>query len=122
MNPLFFVLIGLAAGALSGIFGIGGGVMIVPAPMYGMGFPQKTATGTSLSLFLLPVGTTAATLYYRAGHVAFRTSPLIAPAMMLASWFSAKFALQLDPKTLKSLFGVFLVALGAYLLIDARFL
>jgi uncharacterized membrane protein YfcA len=71
---------------------------------------------------LPPVGIAAVMQYYRQGHVDFRAALLIAPAMLLASWLSAKFTLQLDPKTLKSLFGVFLVALGAYLLIDARFL
>ena len=122
MTPLFFRRIGLTAGALSGICGLGGGSFSVPALMYGMGFPQKTATGTSLSIFLVPVGIAAVTQYYRAGHVDLRAALLIAPAMLLGSWFSAKFALQLDPKTLKSLFSIFLLVLGTYLLIDARFL
>ena len=122
MNPLFFMLIGLIAGVLSGLFGIGGGILIVPALIYGMGFSQKTATGTSLAILLPPVGIAAVMQYYREGHVDFRAALLIAAAMLAGSWFGAKFALQLDPKTLKTLFGLFLVALGAYLFIDARFL
>ena len=55
MNPLFFVLIGLMAGVLSGLFGIGGGILIVPALIYGMGFSQKTATGGSRMARLVPV-------------------------------------------------------------------
>ncbi len=119
MQPLFFILIGLGAGALSGMFGIGGGVLIVPALMYGMGFSQKTATGTSLAILLPPIGMAAVMQYYRSGHVDFRAGLLIAASMFLGGWLGAKFALQLDPKMLKSLFGVFLLLLGAYLLFDA---
>lgn len=119
MQPLFFILIGLGAGALSGLFGIGGGVLIVPALMYGLGFSQKTATGTSLAILLPPIGIAAVMQYYRSGHVDFRASLLIAASMLLSSWLSAKFALQLEPKVLKLLFGLFLILLGGYLLLDA---
>ena len=74
MNPLFFMLIGLMAGVLSGLFGIGGGILIVPALIYGMGFSQKTATGTSLAILLPPVGIAAVMQYYREDHVDFRAA------------------------------------------------
>lgn len=119
MQSLFFILIGLGAGALSSIFGIGGGVLIVPALMYGMGFSQKTATGTSLAILLPPIGLAAVMQYYRSGHVDLRAGLLIAASMFLGGWLGAKFALQLDPKILKSLFGVFLLLMGTYLLFDA---
>ena len=63
------ILIGLSAGLLSGLFGIGGGVLIVPALMYGLGFSQKMATGTSLAILLPPVGIAAVLEYYRHGAV-----------------------------------------------------
>lgn len=119
MQPFFFILIGLGAGALSGLFGIGGGVLIVPALMYGLGFSQKTATGTSLAILLPPIGIAAVMQYYRNGHVDFRAALLIAASMLLGSWLGAKFALQLEPKLLKSLFALFLILLGGYLLFDA---
>ncbi|MDO4769547.1 MAG: sulfite exporter TauE/SafE family protein [Brachymonas sp.] len=119
MQAFLFILIGLGAGALSGLFGIGGGVLIVPALMYGLGFSQKTATGTSLAILLPPIGIAAVMQYYRSGHVDFRAGLLIAASMLLGSWLGAKFALQLEPKLLKSLFGLFLILLGGYLLFDA---
>lgn len=119
MHSLFFVLIGLGAGVLSGLFGIGGGVLIVPALVYGMGFSQKTATGTSLAVLLPPIGIAAVMQYYRGGHVDFRAGLLIAASMLLGGWLGARFALQLEPKILKSLFGLFLALLGGYLLFDA---
>ena len=94
MNPLFFVFIGLMAGVLSGLFGIGGGILIVPALIYGMGFSQKTATGTSLAILLPPVGIAAVMQYYREDHVDFRAALLIAAAMLAGSWFGAKFVNQ----------------------------
>jgi uncharacterized membrane protein YfcA len=119
MQFLFLILIGLGAGTLSGMFGIGGGVLIVPALMYGLGFSQKTATGTSLAILLPPIGIAAVMQYYRSGHVDFRAGLLIAASMLLGGWLGAKFALPIDPKVMKGLFGAFLVLLGAYLLFDA---
>src|SRR5688572_21790388 len=63
--PFVFVLIGLGAGVLSGLFGIGGGIVIVPALLYFARFPMQQATGTSLGVFLLPVGILGALTYYR---------------------------------------------------------
>ena len=63
---LTFVLIGVAAGILAGLFGIGGGILIVPALIYFGGMAFKTATGTSLGALLLPVGLLAALTYWRA--------------------------------------------------------
>ena len=120
MQALFFALIGLAAGVLSGMFGIGGGVLIVPALMYGLGFSQKTATGTSLAILLPPIGIAAVMQYYRGGHVNFQAAFLIAGAMVLGSWLGAKWALPLDAKTMKTVFGIFLLVLGTYILFDAR--
>ena len=69
-----FIGIGLVAGVLSGLFGIGGGVLIVPALMYVAGMPIKTATGTSLGTLLLPVGLLGAWAYYQAGNLDWRAS------------------------------------------------
>jgi uncharacterized membrane protein YfcA len=74
---LTLVLVGLAAGVLAGLFGIGGGVLIVPALVYFAAMPIKTATGTSLGALLLPVGLLGAMAYWKAGHVDVRASLLV---------------------------------------------
>ncbi|HEU4724800.1 MAG TPA: sulfite exporter TauE/SafE family protein, partial [Candidatus Eisenbacteria bacterium] len=73
--PVFLlVVIGLLAGLLSGMFGIGGGVVIVPALVYVAGFRQHMATGTSLAVLLPPIGIAAAYEYHRYGHVNVRAA------------------------------------------------
>ncbi len=113
------IMIGLSAGLLSGIFGIGGGILIVPALMYLLGFSQKLATGTSLAILLPPVGIAAVWEYYKHGNVDLRAALIIALMVLLGSWLGARVATQLDAKILKTLFGVFLVILGGYVIFDA---
>lgn len=105
--PLLLV-IGLIAGILSGMFGIGGGAIIVPALILFMGFDQTLANGTSLVALLMPVGLFACIAYYRQGKL--RIKPAAATAVGLASgaWFGAALALDLDPTTLRLLYGLFL--------------
>lgn len=119
MDSMVFVLIGLSAGILSGLFGIGGGVLIVPALIYGAGFTQKMATGTSLAILLPPVGILAVLEYYRQGEVNFKAALLIAVSLLIGSWFGARWVSQLDSKTLKSMFGLFLILLGSYVFWDS---
>ncbi len=114
------ILIGLSAGLLSGLFGIGGGVLIVPALMYGLGFSQKMATGTSLAILLPPVGIAAVLEYYRHGAVDIKAALIIAVMVLLGSWIGSHFAVQLNPRMMKMLFGIFLTVLGLYIMFDAR--
>lgn len=112
-------LIGLCAGLLSGVFGIGGGVLIVPALIYGLGFSQKLATGTSLAILLPPVGIAAVVEYYRHGFVDVKASLIICVMVLLGAWLGARVAVELDAKLLKLLFGLFLLMLGGYIIFDA---
>jgi len=118
---LFFslIIIGLSAGLLSGLFGIGGGILIVPALVYILGFSQKLATGTSLAILLPPVGIAAVWEYYRHGNVDLRAALIIAMMLLVGSWLGARVASQVDAKLLKTLFGIFLVILGGYIVWDA---
>jgi uncharacterized membrane protein YfcA len=120
MDSVLFVLIGLGAGVLSGLFGIGGGVLIVPALLYGVGFTQKMATGTSLAVLLPPVGVLAVVEYYRQGQVNFKAAILIALSLMLGAWIGARGVSQLDSRVMKSLFGLFLIVLGCYVFWDGQ--
>jgi len=69
INIILFIAIGLAAGVLSGMFGIGGGIIIVPTLIYLCGFDQLKAQGTSLAILLPPVGILAFISYYKRGQV-----------------------------------------------------
>ena len=112
MQLALFIGIGLAAGVLSGLFGIGGGVLIVPALMFLAKMAPQTATGTSLGALLLPVGALGAWQYWRAGHFEIRASLWLALGLFIGAWFGAKLALSLSPLALKRAFAVFLVVMA----------
>lgn len=113
------LLIGSAAGLLSGIFGIGGGVVIMPALVYFAGFDQHRATGTSLAILLPPIGLGAAIEYYRHGAVDVRAAVFVAIGVFVAAWLSAIVANKLPGSYLRLAFGVFVIALGFSLVVDA---
>ena len=75
---LIIILVGISAGILGGLVGVGGGIIIVPALVYFIGFSQKTAQGTSLGLIMLPVGILGVLQYYKQGHVEFRVVGILA--------------------------------------------
>jgi uncharacterized membrane protein YfcA len=106
---LTLVLIGLAAGVLAGLFGIGGGVLIVPALVYFGGMTIKSATGTSLGALLLPVGLLGAMTYWKAGNLEIRAAVLVAVGLFFGAWFGARLAQSMHPALLQRLFAVFLV-------------
>jgi uncharacterized membrane protein YfcA len=112
-------LIGLLAGVLSGLFGIGGGVVIVPALIYIAGFRQHVATGTSLAVLLPPIGLAAAYEYWRNGNVNIRAAAIIAVAVLLGGWLGAVVANRTPGPQLRLAFGIFVVALGLYLVYGA---
>ena len=107
--PLIFLAVGLIAGVLSGVFGIGGGVVIVPALIFLGGFVPITATGTSLGALLLPVGALGAYEYYRKGHLQIGPALWIALGLFLGVWVGARLAQHLSPIQLRRAFAVFLV-------------
>lgn len=111
------LVIGLAAGVLSGMFGIGGGVVVVPALVIVLGYGQKTATGTSLLALLLPVGALAVLTYARAGHVNVRAGLLVAAGIFAGALLGASVALGRSEATLRRLFAVVLVALAVRLFV-----
>jgi uncharacterized membrane protein YfcA len=110
---VLYSLIGVAAGVLSGLFGIGGGVVIVPALLFFARMTPLGATGTSLGALLLPVGALGAYEYYRNGNLDIRASLLLALGLFLGAFFGAKLAQNLTPLVLKRSFAVFLVLIAA---------
>lgn len=114
MTRWLFALIGLVSGLASGLLGIGGGVLIVPALVYGAGFSEQRATGTSLAVLLPPIGLAAALEYYRHGNVDVPAAWILAPTMFVGAWGGAWAAHRLSEPWLKLAFGLFLCGLGLY--------
>ena len=116
---LTLVCIGLVSGFASGVFGIGGGILIVPGLIYLAGFTQHRATGTSLAVLLPPVGLAATLEYYRHGNVDFRAALIVAALVFVGGWFGALVANRVGGPYLRLAFGVFVVALGISLVVGA---
>jgi uncharacterized protein len=117
MTPwLTFAIIGLAGGVTAGLFGIGGGIVIVPMLIYWAGFSQHNATGTSLAVLLPPIGLAAAVEYYRHGNVNLRAALVIAITMFLGLWLGAFVANRMKGPYLRLAFGIFVIGLGVYLI------
>jgi hypothetical protein len=106
---LILIVIGLFAGAFSGMVGIGGGVIIIPALVYFLGFSQHQAQGTSLAIMLPPIGLMAAYQYYKSGNVNLTYAIIIASAFFIGGYFGAKYAVKMPQDILKKVFGVFLI-------------
>ncbi len=102
------LLIGLAAGILSGLVGVGGGLIIVPALIFFLGYNQYQAQGTSLGLLLLPVGILAARNYYNQGQIDVKVVLVMSIAFVLGGWLGSKLALRLPVDTVKKIFAIFL--------------
>lgn len=108
------LLIGLAAGVAGGMFGIGGGAIMVPAMVLLMSMDQKFATGTSIAAQILPIGILAAGVYYKNGNVNIKYSLIIAVGLIVGNLFGALFATQpfISSETMKKLYGIFLLLIG----------
>lgn len=113
---LIIVLIGLAAGMLGGMVGVGGGIIIVPALIYFLGFSQFKAQGTSLALIMFPVGILGVLHYYRLGHVDFRVVGILALGFLVGSYFGSKFTLSLPQEQVKRIFAVLLIIIAVKML------
>lgn len=109
---LLLLILGMIAGVLSSMVGIGGGIVIVPALVILFGISQKMAQGTSLVMLLPPIGLLAVINYYKAGYVDFKVSAILIIAFVAGSYFGSKIALNLDEISLKRIFGVMLLALA----------
>ncbi len=111
-SPWILLAVGLGAGVLSGMFGIGGGVVIVPALVALLKFDQKVAVATSLAALLLPVSAGAVITYYQAGLLDFGVAALVAVGLIAGAFVGAKIAIALPSATVKRLYGIFLILVG----------
>ena len=107
------VVVGLVAGVAGGMFGIGGGAIMVPAMVLLLAMDQKFATGTSIGAQILPVGLLGAFVYYREGNLNWKYSLLIALGLLFGTFVGAKIAQPISSATMKKLYGGFLLIIGA---------
>jgi hypothetical protein len=113
---IILLLIGLAAGMLSGMVGIGGGVVIVPALVYFLAFSQKTAQGTSLAMLMFPVGILGVWQYYKQGHVDFKIVVFVALGFILGSLIGSKVSLGMSDDKVKKFFGIVMLLVSLKML------
>lgn len=117
MTFLLYALIGLLAGILSGIIGIGGGIVIVPALVYLFHYSQHKAQGTSLGALLAPAGLLAFIAYYRSGNVDVKAVVFITTGFLIGGYFGGNWAQHIPEIMLRRIFGLVLLALGAEMIL-----
>ena len=113
---LILLAVGLLAGFLSGMVGIGGGIIIVPVLVYFLGFSQHQAQGTTLFMFLLPIGILGVMNYHKQGYVDYKTALIISTTFVFGSYFGSKLAISIDQKAIKQIFGAIIILLGIKML------
>jgi uncharacterized membrane protein YfcA len=106
---LAMLMLGLAIGAVSGLAGIGGGILLIPALVFFFGWTQHQAVGTTLAVMVPPVTLAAAIEYYRRGSVDLGATCVLTVAILLGSWATARFAHLVPEFWLKRVFGVLLL-------------
>jgi uncharacterized membrane protein YfcA len=116
MQTVGLVLIGVLAGVLAGMFGIGGGLVIVPALVILYGLRQHAAVGTSLGALLLPVGALSAWVYWKNGNLNIAYSALIALGLVVGAYVGARLVEPVSDLTLRRMFGAFLLVVSVKML------
>ena len=117
MTQVLFIILGVFAGMVSGLIGIGGGIIVVPILVYIFGFSQHAAQGTTLAMLIPPIGLLAALAYYKQGYVNIPVAGLICLGFILGGYFGAKFAVGFPDVILRKIFGVCLLVIAGYMVI-----
>lgn len=117
-ETIILIIIGLITGAFSGILGIGGGVIVIPALVLMLNYSQKLAQGTSLAMLLPPIGLLATYNYYKAGYVDIKAAVILIITFVIGSYISSKYAVQLPDAIIKKIFAVFLIVYAIKLILE----
>jgi uncharacterized membrane protein YfcA len=119
MNTVLILLaVGLVAGFMSGLIGIGGGVVIVPLLVYILNMNQKTAQGSTLFMFLFPIGILGVYNYHKAGLIDYKTAAIMAITFIIGSYLGGKTVVAIDTKIIKQIFGAIIVLIGFKMLFN----
>ncbi len=113
-----YIILGLVAGILSGLIGIGGGIVIVPALVFFFGFSQHSAQGTTIALMVPPIGILAAWAYYTQGYVDMKAAAVISLGFLFGGYFGAKLAVTLPRFYLEKIFGIALLLVSLKMLLS----
>jgi uncharacterized protein len=113
---LILLAIGLFSGMLGGLVGIGGGVVLVPALIYILGFSQLNAQGTSLALIMFPVGVLGVINYYKQGHIDFNIVFILAIGFVVGSFLGSKFAMNIPQALVKKFFAMLMIVIAMKML------
>lgn len=116
---LLLLCIGLLAGIASGFVGIGGGMIIVPALVFGLGLNQHMAQGTSLAMMIPPIGILAVMSYYKAGQIQLEYAGILALTFVLGAWMGSKWALRINPSVVRLIFGLFMLFAAGRLILQS---
>lgn len=116
MPGLLFILLGLCTGIFSGLVGLGGGALLIPALIYLFGFTQHQAQGTTLAIMVPPIGLLAAWVYFKQGHVDIKTTAFIISGFFIGGYLGAKLAIYIPEQVLSRVFGGFLAIVGIKML------
>ena len=120
MTTFLLLAIGVIAGVFAGMFGIGGGLIIVPALIFLLGLKELEAIGTSLAALIPPVGLLGAAEYYRNGYMNLRYAGLVALGLFVGAYFGARIMVSLPPEVIRRLYGIFLLAIAARMLLMGK--
>ena len=118
INCILYLLLGLIAGIISGLIGIGGGIIIVPALIYLFGLTQHQAQGTTLSLLVPPIGLLAAWTYYKHGYVNLTIAIFICLGFFIGGLVGAKLAIGLSNEILRRVFGLVFLLVALYMIFE----
>ena len=109
---ILLISIGMFAGVVSGMTGIGGGLVVIPVLVFILGFSQHTAQGTSIFFMLPPIGILAAYNYYKAGYVNVKYALILSAAFIIGGYLGSKISINLAEETIKKIFGVVLLIIA----------
>ena len=110
------ILIGVFAGILGGLVGVGGGIIIVPALIYFLSMSQHEAQGTSLGVIIMPVGIFAVWNYYQKGFVNFKYAAIIAVGFLVGGYLGSKISLSISQEVLKKVFATLMIVIAVKIL------
>jgi uncharacterized membrane protein YfcA len=117
MNIVLYLLLGLVAGIFSGLFGLGGGIIIIPAMVFLFGMSQHQAQGTTLALMVPPIGLLAAWAYYKQGFVDLKMAAFICLGFFIGGLLGAEFAVGIPEPILKKIFGTALLLISLQMIL-----